>query len=258
MDLGLGDRVVLVAGSSRGIGKAVARTFATEGARVVLTAREAGPLAAAEEEIAATTSRDRVLSMAADMTTAADIHRVQVAVRERWGVPDVVVANVGSGRGRTGWDVSDEDWDAMLEVNLRGTVRLATAFLPGLVARGSGNIVVIGSIAGLEAIGAPVHYAAAKSALGIWTKTVARQVGPSGVRVNCVSPGNVWFEGGTWDRKRREAPAEVARLLETEVPLRRFGTPDEIGALVAFLASDRAGFVTGACVVADGGQTRAI
>jgi 3-oxoacyl-[acyl-carrier protein] reductase len=152
--------------------------------------------------------------------------------------------------------MDDSDWDTALEANLRGSVRLVRAFLSGMVARRSGSIILVGSIAGLEASSAPLPYSAAKAALVSYSKNLSRQVGPEGVRVNVVAPGNVLFPGGSWERRQLEDPVAVSRMLEMEVPLKRFGTPQEIADLVVFLASDRAGFITGACFVADGGQTR--
>jgi 3-oxoacyl-[acyl-carrier protein] reductase len=109
----------------------------------------------------------------------------------------------------------------------------------------------------LESLGAPIPYGAAKAALEHYAKDLSHRVGRHGVRVNTVAPGNILFPGGTWQRKLEANPAGVTAMISAEVPLARFGAPEEIGAAVAFLASDRAAFITGACVVADGGQTRA-
>ncbi len=190
------------------------------------------------------------------MTLSEDIERARVTLEAQWGSPDVIVANVGDGRGPAGWNVADNDWDEMFETNLRGSVRLVRAFLGGMVNRGSGSIVLVGSIAGVEASPAPLPYAAAKAALMTMAKNLARQLGPVGIRVNVVAPGNVYFPGGSWERRQSLDADGVAHMLRTEVPLRRFGSPDEIANVVVFLASDAANFVTGACVVADGGQTR--
>lgn len=255
MDLGLRDRVVFVGGSSRGIGKAIAKEFAAEGSRVVITGRDHVALAAAEHEMS-TLAPERVLAICGDLAVPGELERGRRLVEERWAAPDVVVANVGTGRGRTGWDLADPDWDALLEINLRTSVRIATAFIPGMINRGSGSIVFIGSITGLESTPAPVHYSAAKAALTSYAMNLARLMGGNGVRVNIVAPGNIMFAGGTWERRTTEDPTGVARMLEADVPLRRFGTVEEVSGVVAFVASRRAGFLTGACVVVDGGQTR--
>lgn len=166
------------------------------------------------------------------------------------------MANVGSGTGRGGWELSPEDWQSALRVNLLGGMTLASAALPHLMSRGRGSLIFISSIAGCEAINAPVPYSAAKAAVQSAAKSLSRLMGPHGVRVNTVAPGNVLFPGGAWERKLAERREFFEESIRTEVPLRRFGTPDEIADAVVFLASERASFITGACLVVDGGQTR--
>jgi 3-oxoacyl-[acyl-carrier protein] reductase len=169
------------------------------------------------------------------------------------GVPDVVVANIGSGALPRGWDVETDAWKSAFQLNVFGSMALLRTFLPKMVQRGTGSVVVIGSIAGLEAVPAPITYAAAKAALAAAAQSLSRQV--AGVRVNVVAPGNVIFPGGSWERRQREDPAGVRAYVEAEVPLGRFATPNEIADLVVFVASDRAAFLTGACLVIDGGQS---
>jgi 3-oxoacyl-[acyl-carrier protein] reductase len=125
-----------------------------------------------------------------------------------------------------------------------------------MVEAGRGSIVLIASIVGLESVNAPLPYSAAKAALISYAKNLGREVARRGVRVNAVAPGNVLFDGGSWARKLAENPDRVRQYIDREVPAGRFGAPAEIADLVAFLASDRATFITGACMVVDGGQTR--
>jgi 3-oxoacyl-[acyl-carrier protein] reductase len=253
MDLGLTDRTVVVAGSSRGIGLAIARAFVAEGSRVVITGRDEQALHVAAEGMQAD---DHVLAIAGDLARPEVIAGVLREASDRWGGVDVLVANVGSGTARGGWALSDSDWDRSFEVNLHVTRRLAEAVLPSMVERGSGSLVFIASIVGLESVNAPLTYSAAKAALVSYAKNLSRDVARRGVRVNAVAPGNVLFDGGAWARKLADDPDHVRRYVDAEVPAGRFGTPAEIADVVTFLASDRAAFVTGACVVADGGQTR--
>jgi 3-oxoacyl-[acyl-carrier protein] reductase len=258
LDLRLTDKVAFVGGSSRGIGRAVAAAFLAEGARVTVTGRDPRPLEEAARGFSDRFGAERVHAFAGDLTDAEAVARALGETRERWGDPDCVVANVGSGTARPGWRLTQEDWDAAFVTNLWGSVRLVEAALPAMVEAGRGSVVLVASIVGLESVNAPLTYSAAKAALVNYGKNLARQVGASGVRVNAVAPGNVLFPGGSWERKLSERREFFERYVEAEVPLRRFGTPEEIADVVVFLSSERASFVTGSCVVADGGQTRGV
>lgn len=258
MDLGLHGQVVFVAGSSAGIGLAISEAFAREGARVAVSGRHADALVHARQSLAAVSSRDSVMTVQGDLTEEATIRRALEQVIETWGRIDAVVANIGSGSVRNGWDISAAEWQAVLQTNLIGGMLLAQAALPHLMKRPGSSLTFISSIAGLEAITAPLTYGAAKAALQSAVKTLSRLGGMHGVRVNVVAPGNILFPGSSWARKRTQHPDEVDGYLRTEVPLQRFGRPDEIADAVVFLASARASFITGACLVVDGGQTRSM
>lgn len=256
MELQLTDKVAFVAGSSRGIGRAIAHGFLAEGARVVVTGRNAEILDATTIAFTSEFGAEQLLSSVSDLTRPKDIQRVLKQVHARWGMVDCLVANIGSGTARAGWQLSDSDWEAMFEINLWASVRLVEAMLPDMVAAQQGNIIFISSIAGYESLGAPLTYGAAKAALIHYANDLARQVGPDGVRVNCVAPGNILFPGGSWEKRLTERREQTESTIKAKVPLQRFGTPEEIADLVLFLASERAAFITGACFVADGGQTR--
>lgn len=257
MDLELEDRVAFVAGSSRGIGRAIAHTLLEEGAKVVVTGRLPEPLSATFEDFIGRFGSQRVMRFCGDLTRPEEIEDALARTFEEWGGLDVLVANIGSGAGVAGWRHDAKEWDKAFQLNFWSAVRLADAGLPLLVDTGGGSFTIISSIAGVESIDAPLPYTAAKSALLSYSKSLARLIGSERVRVNCVAPGNVLFTGGSWEGKVADRPAWVRSYVEREVALRRFGTPEEISAVVAFLASDRAAFVTGACFVVDGGQTRA-
>lgn len=256
MDLHFTDKVVLVAGSSRGIGLATARAFVAEGCRTVITGRDSSALADARAALDSGSSSDRLMAFEGDLGDLEVIGALLRSIDERWGRLDCLVANIGNGRGVSGWDLSESEWHRLIEENLSCTYRLVQQVLPAMTRARQGSIVLVASIVGLESTPAPLPYSAAKAALINYGKNLARQVGSSNVRVNSVAPGNVLFPGGSWERRLADRRDEVVQQIEAEVPLRRFGQPEEIADLIVFLSSDRAAFITGSCVVADGGQTR--
>ncbi len=258
MDLGLEDNVAVVAGSSRGIGLAVARAFLAEGCRVVVTGRDASSLAEAEAELSAAFGAARVLAWRGDVALPGSGTAVQESALEQWGRLDCLVMNAGSGRGTAGWKLEPTDWQDLFHKNLWSATRFVDEVLPCLVSRRRGSILFMASIAGLESLGAPLPYSAAKAALVNYAKNLARAVAPLGIRVNSLAPGNILFPGGNWANHLQKDPEQVGAYIQREVPMQRFGTPEEIADLAVLLCSQRASFVTGACLRADGGQTRGV
>lgn len=256
MNLELQDQVAFIAGSSRGIGKAIARRFLQEGARVVISGRDEAALTKCEQEFAAEFSAARIMQVRGDLTLTQPIRDALAQVRERWSRLDALVANIGSGSGTIGWQVDAAEWINTFETNFHGAVRLATDALPQMIEAKRGSIVLISSIAGVESSPAPLPYSSAKNALIAYAKNLARQIAVAGVRVNAVAPGNIFFEGGSWAANLEARRDAVLKHIADEVPMQRFGAPEEIADLVVFLCSPRASFITGACIVADGGQTR--
>ena len=169
----------------------------------------------------------------------------------------MLVNNVGgSTGGGTFQAATDDDWAATLDVNLWPAIRASRAALPHMRAQGAGRIIHITSIYGREQ-GGPPTYNAAKSAMNSLSKTMARELAPEGITVNAVAPGSIIFPGGGWEQRMQADPEGMAEFLRQDFPMGRFGYPEEIAAVVAFLASDQASLVTGACLNVDGGQTRA-
>ncbi len=253
MDLGLKDKRVLVAGASRGIGLAVAAGFLREGARVAMLARSAGPLDEVLCRLQEEYGPERVLAFPADCSDAAAWPSILDRIGSAWGGLDVAIANVGDGRGPQEALPDAERFAEAWGSNFSAAEATARATLPLLEASG-GCLLFVSSIAGLEYIGAPTDYSVAKTALVALTKQMARRLAPR-VRVNCLAPGNVYFPGGSWDAKIQADPQRVEALIQATVPMKRFGTPAEMADAVLFLCSERAAFITGSCLVVDGGQT---
>jgi len=258
MNLDLHGKSALVAGSSRGIGLAIATAFLAEGARVAITGRNPDALRATEATLRAAHPDATLLSIPGDLTTETQCAAAIAAVLQAWTTLDILVANIGSGSGRPGWQYDAKDWAALYDINLFGSVRIVAQALPAMVAAKSGAIVLVSSITGVESTPAPLAYSSAKAALLNYSKNLSRQVAAHGVRVNAVAPGNILFPGGTWEKHIAKDPTRVENHILAEVPMQRFGTPAEIADAVLFLSSPRASFITGACLVADGGQTRSL
>jgi 3-oxoacyl-[acyl-carrier protein] reductase len=254
MDLQLKDKVVLISGSSNGIGLACATRLFIEGARVVLTGRSPERLFSAASEMVAM-DQARVLTLAGDLTTVEGIGSALTATGQAFGQLDIVIGCIGNGRGRAGWEQGEAEWQRTMAENLWPAVRLSEQAVPLLSGREDAAIVLVGSIAGRERLG-PIAYGTAKAGLAAYATRLGSQVADLGIRVVCVEPGNVLIPGGRWAERLESDPESVEAILASDVPQHRLGTPEEIANVVCFLASPLASFVTATRVVVDGGQSR--
>ncbi len=252
MDLHLRDKVVLITGSSRGIGLATARAFAAEGCRLVLSARSTAALTEAVETLRAEGST--LAAHKADVTKPDEAAALVQAAVAAFGGIDILVNNVGGGGGGPRIaDSTDDDWRNALETNLIQTVRMMRLALPHMTGRAGAAVINVASISGWTAqLAMSGQYGAAKAALIFDTERWALEFVPHRVRVNTVSPGSILVAGNGWDRYRLASQATYDDYVRNGFPMGRLGSAEEVADVIAFLASPRAHWINGRNVAVDG------
>ncbi len=253
MDLDLKGRKALVTGASRGIGLAIAKSLAAEGARVALVSRGAATLKSALASLGRTKGH---AAKAIDLADASGVKTLCAWLKAGFGSPGIVVHNAGGTL-----DVREplcpiEDWRRILRLNLEAAIEINNALIPEMKRSGWGRIVHISSVSGAENLG-PAPYCVAKAALNAYARSYGRLFAADGIVISAVAPGAVYSPGGPWDKAARERPEHVERYLRERTPMHRFSAPEEIAAVVTFLCSARASQCTGAVVPVDGGLGKA-
>jgi 3-oxoacyl-[acyl-carrier protein] reductase len=243
----LENRVALIIGAARGIGKGIAQRFIEEGARVIIGDREAG---IGEETARGLGGRDRARFAAVDITRKEEAENAVNTAVEHFGGLDILVQNAGIYPWTLIEDIEPEEWDSVLAVNLKGTYLAARAALPAMRSKGSGRMIFTSSITGPR-VTSPGHghYSASKAGINGFIKAAAIEFAAYGITVNGVEPGNILTEG-----VRQHRSAEFLRGMEEAVPLGRLGTPRDVANAVLFLASEDASYITGTTIIVDGGQ----
>ncbi len=251
MDLGLSGKKALITGSTRGIGRAIANLLADEGADLAICSRNQEEVEAAVADLSA--KGVKVTGSVVDVADKESYQAWIASAAEELGGIDIFVPNVSAGGG----NMTEEGWEANFNVDLLGTTRGIEAAMPFLESSEAASIVVISSTAGVETFMGPQPYNAIKGALVIHAKQLSQALAPAGIRVNCVSPGPVYIEGGAWEFIKNNM-AELYDATLAQIPQGHMGTAQEVANAVAFLASPAASLITGVNLVADGGFTKRV
>lgn len=252
MELNLEKKKVIITGSSKGIGFAIAESFLKERANVCLIARNEDNLIRAKKKLEKKYGTGKIIAFKCDCTKLNELKTLKTSIKKKWKKIDCLVLNIGSGAGVALVIPEIEKFKRSIEKNLYSSL-YPISCLQSIIDN-KGSITLISSIAGEEFLGAPVEYSVAKTSVISLAKNLS-WVCKNKVRVNVISPGNIFFKGGTWDKKNKKNPQLVKKIINDKVPLQRFGSPGEVADLVTYISSEKANFINGAVIRIDGGQT---
>ncbi len=253
MELGLAGKKVYITASANGIGKAIAVAFLREGATVIINGRNENRLTCVLHELQKAYGKEQVYAICGDMSDEETIRYSVNKIKEYVSDIDIVVANLGTGKPVCDDKFDLREWEYMLKMNLLSAVGLIQNSRHLFPEKG-GSIIALASLAAHDRIGAPPAYAAAKAGIVSLVKYAAPILAEHHIRINAVSPGNVYFEGGRWEELAGQDETGVSEYIKREVPMKRFGQTAEIAETIVFLCSEKASFTTGAIVQIDGGQ----
>lgn len=257
MNLGLSGKTAVVSGGSRGLGMYTAKALAREGANLVICARGEEAVEQVASEIRSA-EEVQVKALGLDITDEGAAESIAAAAAELGGA-DIYVGNAGGNRRKPFEEIADQDWHDILSLNLVSHALCSGALVDQMRSKGGGSIVFVSSIFGREAGGPGLTlYNASKSALISTAKIMSLELAEAGIRVNTIAPGSIRFPGGSWDRRCNDDPEAMKEFVKQNIPLGRFGRAEEIADTIAFLVSERASLITGACLNVDGGQSHSL
>ena len=253
MILNIENKRVLITGGSRGIGLSIAEKFLMEGAKVQIVSRGSEKLYESESKLKKLYGKDNVLASKCDCTNKEELLDLRNNLKNDWNNLDILICNLGNGESAVDPLPNNDEWEETWKNNFESALHTTRTFLP-LLKKSKGVILFISSIAGIEAFGAPTDYSTSKLAVIGLAKNLSRKLAPD-IRVNVIAPGNIYFEGGSWEKKMKNDKKNVENMINTQVPMKRFGKPEEVADAAVFLCSNKAKFITGTTLVIDGGQT---